>query len=334
MWQTLPDWWGATASFRRSASWIAIAVTFVVCFSLKHFLFDFVPAWASSMADVLLLGLTTSLFTRVFGGMGLFRDAIADVLGEDRWLDRRRDLDDLWCGITRRIALPGFKESADDSQLLLVALNKTMNKLIHKPDQQVNYYQKDMSRRIEIGWADQEGRIIQIVDYLEAKIIPFDPSVKCRHDIIFAPSTGVDLAQNSIELREVSLSTGFGKAETPKPVDDGNRRRYSFDLSGRREYDFKRTIVSSQPLDDDPIYVVCAGRGVVLHLDAIIHVADKGLRISFMELGLEGEFKPVGPDRPDRIERRTEAALLSEQGFIIVVGATTQNAAVSANVHA
>jgi hypothetical protein len=303
--------------------WIGLAVLVVLCLGVRYEK-DRFPSWLPDGAYFILLGISTALFTRALGGMGVFRDAIADVLGGDRWLDRRNDLDDLWKRVTRRIFLPGFREDAPDAKGLLDALNLTMNKVIHNPEQRVNYFRKRMRRRIEIGWADESKHIVQIEDFLECDVVPFDSRVGCQQDMIFIPTTGEKIDDYIIQLTFLEVNGYKQDVNKFKPVIEGNRARISIVLKDRPTHFLKRTMLYHQCIDDDPIFVVVAGRGVVWGLNATITVKAAGLRVNFEEVGLEGEFREVRADRAGNMERDTEAALLPEQGFQIVMATVAQ----------
>jgi hypothetical protein len=298
-------------------AWIAITILIVVCAGVIIFE-QSVPAWVFHFSQVILIGASTTAFTRLLGGMGLFRDAISDVLGEDRWLDRRKDLDDLWRRITRRIFLPGFREDAPDANRLMVALNATMDKLLYQPDKQVNYYQREMKRRIRIEWIDQASRKVKITDRLKTTIVPFDAQKGCQHEIRTRPTTGETLDAYTILL--VSLSVD-GAQQKVDPIIEENVHRYEVQLKGKDSFELERTMTFEQNLLQDPIYYVYAGRGVVWGLEAIIDPTPaRNLRINFEEVGVEGAFKPLGDHGVGGSEEwEANGALLPNQGFQVIM---------------
>jgi hypothetical protein len=301
----------------KAWAWIAITILIVTCGGVIIFEKS-VPSWVFHFAQVILIGASTTAFTRLLGGMGLFRDAIADVLGEDRWLDRRKDLDDLWRRITRRIFLPGFRENAPDAQKLMAALNETMDKLVYQPDKQVNYYQREMKRRIKIEWIDETARRVKITDRLITTIVPFDAEKGCQHEIRSRPTTGQTLNDYVILLENLAVD---GVTQKVNPVVENNVHRFIIPLKGKDSFEFDRTLIFEQNLPQDPIYYVYAGRGVVWGLHAIIDPAPaRSLRINFEEVGIEGAFRTIG-DTPARGSQEWEAkgALLPNQGFQVIM---------------
>jgi hypothetical protein len=305
--------------------WIAVTIVIVICFSIV-IAEMYVWTWIFRLAQVILIGASTALFTRFLGAMGMFRDAIADVLGDDKWLDRRNDLEDLWRRITRRIFLPGFREDSQEANGLLMALNATMNSVIHKPEQRVNYFAKNMIRRLRIYWQDPVRKIIAVEDVLETKIIPFDPLNGCTYDMIFYPTTGEQITDYTVSLSRLSLNGVEQDIALLSPIVENNRHRISVSVSGS-EIRLSRTTVSTQSVENDPIFVVGAGR-VVWGLNVIITVEAEGLRINFEEVGVDGMFRLVREDAGRVHEWSTEGALLPDQGFMVVMavsGTTARN---------
>jgi hypothetical protein len=96
---------------RLREGWIdaALGAFIMLCVWVLHDDRTFGPL-AQKVAGAALVGGFTALFTRFLAVIGMFRDAISEVMLDDRWLDRRNDLRQLWHRITRRVFMPGFHD--------------------------------------------------------------------------------------------------------------------------------------------------------------------------------------------------------------------------------
>jgi hypothetical protein len=279
---------------------------------------------SAKLAYFVLIGTSTALVTRLLGGVGMFRDAISDVLGEDAWLDRRNDLEDLWRRITRRIFLPGFREDAPDAPQLLAALNDTMTQMVHKPAQRVSYYAKDVKRRITVRWHNETARTVKMTDVLDCRIFPFEPHKGCIYEIYFTGTTGEPITDYSIQLTKLSIDEEEQDITKVKREQEGNWVRLLVELNGKRSYRLSRTLEIIQNIEADPIFVVAAGR-VVWGMSAIVFCDTPAIRINFEEVGVTRVFRAVRTDDANGgFERETNGALFPEQGFMFVMAAKPQ----------
>jgi hypothetical protein len=302
----------------KAWGWIAVTILLVFCGGVVLSEYP-VPTWLSKISQLTLVGASTALFTRFLGGMGMFRDAIADVLGEDRWLDRRNDLEDLWRRITRRIFLIGFQEDAPNSKQFLDELNISMTKAIHKPEQRLNYYVKNAVRRINVSWGDKDKRMVRISDRMDCEIIPFNSGDECRYEFTFTSTTEETMDTYGVKLSKLFLD-GIKKTEEDLTlIKDRNRERRFLTMKGKNSYSLSRTTECIQSIDADPIFVFDSGR-VIWGMNVIININASGMRVNFEEIGLEGEFKLKHEDATKgEMERDIRGVLLPNQGFVIVM---------------
>jgi hypothetical protein len=296
-------------------AWIAVAIVGTICLGIVLFE-QSVPTAFFRIAQIVLIGASTAAFTRFMASMGMFKDALADLMQEDAWIDRRNDVEKLWGRITRRIFLPGFREDAPHAGPLLDALNQTMGQLI-KPEKRADYFAKDMRRRIEISWFDEAGRIVEIVDYLESDIVPFRPDKGCSYEMEFTPTTGELIEDYYIAIRDLCIDNEPKDPDSYRAEIVNGVTKYSVKMEGKDRHFFSRTMIYRQNVDADPIFYVAAGR-VVWGMNAIITLSARGLRLNYEDIGIERAFRDV-PHSATVTERDTRAALLPDHGFIIVM---------------
>lgn len=309
-------------AFRRplnASGWVVLTVVITMSVALA---LDWIvsPSWIRRSAELLLVSISTAFVTRFIGGMGMFRDAIADVLGEDRWLDRRNDLADLWMRISRRIFMPGFTDLTPNSNDFLTAVNQSMNNiLMRNQNDRAIYYQKDARREIHIEWKDREKRIVTVKDHCTVEIYPFDPRSGCVHKIEAQPCNEQDVS----DIDSVLISVKIDGTEIPLHPRRDNTESGSmvFDVKipAKKSTILERTIHYNQILDVDPAYFVLGGTSIVWGMSASITWADVGLHVVFEEVGVDKHFNPYGAQSSKRIGRRTWGALLAGQGFVLVI---------------
>jgi hypothetical protein len=265
-----------------------------------------------SGAKLVGVGASTALFTRFLGGMGLFKEAISDVLGEDKWLDRRNDLDDLWRRISRRIFLPGFIESNDPSaSQFLEAINDAMTKtLLRSASVHHSYYSKDATRTIVIRWADEARRLITINDTLHCKISVFGKKDD-EYRIQCLPTSGNAL--NDYELKLVSAKLDKKSIVVTAPEDGVHR----IPLKGGTSHFISREIHLIQNLLKDPLVIVSSGH-VCWGMDVTIVNEIAELSLNWGESGMLGVFEKMKSE-PRLIQLRTREVLLPTQGIYIVL---------------
>jgi hypothetical protein len=251
---------------------------------------------------------------------------------DEKWINRRNDLEEVWGTITRHIFMPGFNSNVPEAKDLAEALRRTMSKSVLKPEQQVNYYAKNMVRRITISWEDRAQNKVRIKDVMTTTIIPFDEKNGCDYEMIFSPTSNESIDDYTVRTEYVSVDGQDRKIEDCTFVKSDNKSSAIIKLAGR-DPRLSRAVTSIQSIESDPILVVCAGR-VVWGMQAIIHVQADGLRINFEEVGVDKCFLPdpavasppsssvtvqATPNCLPEMAYFTKDALLPDQGFMIVM---------------
>jgi len=312
--QSFVDWRQALQKPIAAIPWIGFFSIIVICVIVIEFPTVF-PAWTNTPAKVIAVGASTACFTRFLGGMGMFRDAIADVLGDDKWLDRRNDLEDLWRRVSRRVFMPGYSETVPDSQAFLAALNEAMTRVIRQPvTRRRGYYTRDTKRRVDVRWKDKEKKIVEIVDTVDCTVVVFDVRGEETYDVVVTPTAGEAPENYQIKLTSVEVD---GQPHTP-PQPDSNGI-VPIPLKGARSHHLTRTIVFQQRIESDPLYLLAAGH-VVWGMNVFLTNEAAGLRINHEEIGSQGLFRPIKKGGLSW-ELDTESVLLPEQGIALIFAA-------------
>jgi hypothetical protein len=289
-------------------------VLVLVCSGLIILFPAYFHEWAIVGAKLIGVGASTALFTRFLGGMGMFKDAISDVLGEDRWLDRRSDLADLWRRISRRLFLPGFDENAAGSEEFLAEFNKAMTKtVLRSAGRYHGYYEKDARRVIELTWLDPENKILRLQDELRCDVIVFSQQTEI-YEIKCTATAGL-----GIDSYKLSVTASVNNV-TAKPSGDSADGRSIFRLEVPHTTNpnkFHRAIAAEQaPLTDPTYYVICGH--VTWGMNIIVRNRAPGLRVSWEEIGVDAGFS-LENNSSDFLQLVSEDILFPDQGVILVL---------------
>jgi hypothetical protein len=299
---------------RAKAALPYIAYVLVVATSGLVILFSsYFYEWIVVAAKLVGVGASTALFTRFLGGMGMFKDAISDVLGEDRWLDRRSDLPDLWRRITRRLFLPGYDEKQSGPDFLGAFNNAVTKSMLRPAGLSHGYYEKEATRTIELSWKDRDKEILQLRDQLSCTVIVFSGkpeaySIKC------SPTAG-----NAIEQYELGLSASLdGAPVVMKGSPEGGMLVYDIAIPNSNVgAKLQREINAVQIPSSDPTYYVICGH-ITWGMTIIVINEAPGLKVSWEQIGVEGSFKPESV-RSKFIHLVTKDTLLPDQGVLLVL---------------
>ena len=170
----LDDYRGFTRA-RAALPYIAYTIALLACGALVAFP-NYFYDWAVVGAKFIGVGASTALFTRFLGGMGLFKDAISDVLGDDKWLDRRNDLEDLLRRISRRLFLPGFQETSETTEFLSDFNNAIARMVMRSAVHRHGYYEIDVNRVVRVKWKDEAERTLEMTDTVNCDVVVFQRS--------------------------------------------------------------------------------------------------------------------------------------------------------------
>lgn len=270
-------------------------------------------AWAVVIATLLGIGASTALFTRLLGGMGMFRDAIADVLGDEAWLDRRNDLDDLWRRITRRVFLPGLSDSSDKSSAqFLVALNEAMTGAI--PDRRSRYYEKNVRRTATIRWVDKDKRIVEIIDTMNCEVVVFARQDQA-YEVRCSPPVGRDLADYSIVVLSARVDGKEwlgkdGRNISPEGI-------LEIPLKALSTHTLSRELKFKQDLKEDPLLHLSCGH-VTWGMTVTVVNLESDLKTIWEEIGISNVFQLEKNERC-LLQLTTRAALFPEQGISLIL---------------
>jgi len=297
--------------------------------------------YLGDLATVVLTGGIVAAITRVFALSGYFREALAEVVDarlrskrdaieasirtiveetmlDDRAIDRRNDVEELWRKVTRKVLLPGFvQKDAMDAEFLR-SFNASLRAVI---DQRVNYYVDKMDRTYNIKLAE-DGVTALIEERSLFEVVPFDPAEEVVYKMRFLPTAGNELTAYGIEDRMFKVE---GKDEIPKIASmvtaTETERTVPVTLRGRSRYRVERITCYRQPIDKDPLFI-CAPDHVSTGAKVKIRCLDPALSAVFGEYGFAEAFEPqFEHDGSDRSEQDfvCTRTMLPEQGFMIIL---------------
>ena len=181
------DRWRASRQLRQAAPWIGITLALAICAVIVFYdaskertgtdplagSGDWWLFMAAQTARLVLVGFAAAFFTRFFGSIGMYKDAISDLFREDTWLDRRNDLEDLWRDVTRRVFMPG--SDASGYKDMLHKVNEAMSQMLGDEKTRKPYFLRQARYDFYIGWKDKTKGIVDIEFNRQFDLYPFNP---------------------------------------------------------------------------------------------------------------------------------------------------------------
>lgn len=308
----LDDYRGFTRA-RAALPYIAYTIALLACGALVAFP-NYFYDWAVVGAKFIGVGASTALFTRFLGGMGLFKDAISDVLGDDKWLDRRNDLEDLLRRISRRLFLPGFQETSETTEFLSDFNNAIARMVMRSAVHRHGYYEIDVNRVVRVKWKDEAERTLEMTDTVNCDVVVFSDRDQ-EYRVIATPASGNTLAAYGIDLDSASVD---GRQLVPLEIASKDTPgTFVIPLKPKSKQSITRVLRCSQNLTIDPLIYVSCGH-VAWGMTVTIVNGAKGLRIAVEEVGVQNVFKPEQNDE-DFMRYVAKGVLLPEQGLSLVL---------------
>lgn len=308
----LSDQWQSFLPVIENYKWILAGVVVTASATLV-FIGEGVPQWLHLFAQTVLFGASTAVFTRFMGSVGMFRQALSDILLEDKWIDRRNDLDELWQRIGLKIFMPGLKRVQNDEFLRAVQAAIRQG-FIRGRRRVTNFYCQNGRQRIVISWADSVQRKLRIESQISWDVVPFEETLGADYKIIFFPTAGQSLADYEIEPPRLVVD-GRNLTLMSFPLEEGIIQ-YSTVLRGAQRFSAVETIIYVQDIVNDPIFIFGNAK-TVWRLNVVVVIRAANLHVTFQEFSPEPLFTKIR-NEPEMIERDTQHALLPEQAFGLI----------------
>ena len=286
-----------------------------------------------TVSGILLTTGIISMFINAFTYMGIFRNALMEVLVAERMvyrdavhevlysedhLKRRNDLRDILGRVSGALYDQKFPAIADRLRDTIIRDLLPVGK---------DFYYEGYRRECVVKWKDAARSLIELTDMIvELVIVPADPNATINYtfEIKSDPRTPIDLARVKISklvidgepykdfLREDIYIDATGRK--------GLRQYYSIPLKGKNECRVKRTMIRTIELQSDPILNYCSPNFIIGPTSVRVKAKAPDLLAHLIE-HTNHDFVSNDDANPDEwsIDREYHGLIFPSQGYTVVL---------------
>lgn len=283
-------------------------------------------AYIGDVGGAMIGGGVAGAVIKLLAVEGVFLDAVAAVAYSADGLTRRSEADrtQLWRDLTRMIYLPFLGQPTSQSQPRIASqeLAAEIEQAITKTfTYNRKFYIQKLHRRLELRWADEAKRRIEVVDIQTIEIIPFRSDEKITWSSRSTPDAGRKM--DDYEIKDVECSIKPEPPQKPDITTSDQARVTNWVLQDSDKYEMYRHRNLRWTLNADPV-LAFESPYVVRNLTIDIFNRAEGLRITFRDIGGADLFQKKG-GVGKQIEYEEHAALgatnllLPDQGFLLLL---------------
>jgi hypothetical protein len=301
---------------------VFIIIGGLIIFGASYVVFpkDVHPDWHDATKSlgqaVLVSGVVNTLLSSLTY-IGIFQQAIYDVMYSDKYLKTRTDLPELWRRVTSAITQDKF--STLTQQLYPRILSKYL------PSDK-NFIYSRFDRECILDWESKQDNIVNWKETIEVILTPWSPNEEIEYKYVSKTDsrTPRDLAKINIDFLEID-GTNYNHVLQEEEYDDefGNKglhSYYSIKLIGKPEYKITRVLTRKICLLQDPVMEYGSPQFIVAKTVRVRSQAPESLRAVFVSVGSDQfEDKATGPAPFWSIHKELTGPLIPNQGYIVFI---------------
>lgn len=303
--------------------WIIFILLFLgVALTLAgHFDIFFEEEWANLIESVGIAVLSSGIFAAVLKSIqfsGIFREEIEKVILSDEYLQRRKDLPELWRRVSKTLYEKRFPLISDDLE------NIVLEKYLPTGE---TYYYEDLS--VEVIVEEFDGEFVTLNESFSFQIVPSSKDEKIELfqrvalDVGSEDNSKTSYALTSFEVNgkeylseDVIGSDGNGYDEVGKPQRQIELR---VNLEGKEKYLCKKVERKVYSIKNDPYKAVRMGhitKGLELSVD---FSGCENFDVDFLSLGTPYEYKTkMEKSRKVLVKTYEKGLILPNQGYVLI----------------
>lgn len=276
------------------------------------------PAWHGitlTIGQSVLVGGVVGVLLDTLKYIGIFKEAIHEVMFSDQYLAGRGDLSDLWLRVTSSITKNKFPALSD--HLKYGILNKYI------PADKDFYYSR-YYRECVVSWHDREKGIVEIDEMVEIDLVPA-PGIK---KIVY----NYDCLSNSFvtKIDDYFILSSLLIDEKPyvdvivavDVVDEyggtGCRHSYDIELPCKNKHTVQRRTIKRLPLKQEPFFEY-SSQNFILDTTVKFRSNSDDLKPIFVSVGTEDFSDNALPGGPWAVHRLFKNLMFPNQGYLIVL---------------
>jgi hypothetical protein len=276
------------------------------------------PAWhdaLKTLAQIILVSGVVSVIVNSVKYMGIFKEAVHEVVFGPDHLRSRKDLPDIWSVVTSILCQDKFP---DLSRHLHTAV---LGKYIPTAK---NFYYSDYDRECTFKWEDKENGIVVVQEEIELTINPANQNEKIVYTYVCNFDSRSNAIVSKLELNDLRIDgRNYPNALKFETYDDefggkGTRYSYSFDLQGKKRYRVRRSITRRLPLLLDPV-TEYSSLEFILDTTVKFRSETSDLKPIFVSVGTDDFEDLTFPKGHWQVHRELKGLMFPRQGYILFI---------------
>lgn len=273
---------------------------------------DIAPKWykfALKLGEILLVSSLLSFLTSTVEYLGVFRDALADVIYDNKFLRNRKDLEDIWLNVSKALFKSKFP-----------TINSSLLKTIKKnylPEDEICYYSEYRNiSDIKFDSNDKNYIIVSNDISFTLKVVDTKRFFFPMNNWICTDEKNID----KVEFKFVSVKVNGVVVDVKSKGQEFDNNQLLFkneiELKGCTEYNIEQVIHKKYLLKDDN-YIGFKAKWLVNNMNVqLFH--PKEMDVLFVDRGTSEKFNLV-KKRDGYLEYEYKGLILRKQGYIMIL---------------
>ena len=269
-----------------------------------------------SLSQTILAGGVVGVLTNSFKYMGIFRDAVHDVVHGHEHLRNRNDLPQLWSRITSVLCQEKFPQLADHLQI------DVLKKYI--PTKK-DFYYSQYSRECTLTFEDADQSIVEIYEELDLMVHPHSPAKEISYTYRAHIDSRTPAEIGHLHIHEFTIEGQDHAVQmVTEPYQDefggtGTKQSYAIPLRGKDQYRIRRAATRRICIANDPI-VEFSSSEFILGSTVKFRSDDPRILPVFQSVGTEDfDDRAMGPMARWHVHREFEGLLFPDQGYMLFI---------------
>jgi hypothetical protein len=269
-----------------------------------------------SFSQVVLASGLVSVLINSFKYMGIFKEAVHEVMFSPDHLRQRSDLPALWSRVTSVICQEKFPQLAERLHADVLAKYVPAGK---------DFYYSGYSRETTISVVPDDPDIVSIYEELDLSLHPADPAKEVFYSYYSKVDSRTPRELAEIELIQLSVDGIVKDIDfTVSEYDDefggtGVMQKYTIPLSGKNTYKIRRATRRRLCITRDPV-IEYSSQEFILGCVAKFRAESPGIVPVFQSVGTEDfDDQTMGPDGNWQVHRVFHGLMFPRQGYILFI---------------
>jgi len=295
--------------FKKNLTWVyfTVAVIFILFPNTSYS--PFTDFWNNLLQKIGFVGLTSGVFASILKSIqftGLFQEELTKVISGSEFLKNRKDLPDLWKKISKSIYAEKFPEISDLLEDRILTTYFPMDK---------NHYNEDLVVSIIIHEINSDFIITytQTVEYNAIMDSEMNQSNIGYTDTI-TDDEGVEEKNELLSFKIDGVEIDREKCREVKKENGKIKHIHNVPITGKKKFRVFQKVKNTYSLKGENVKLLRFNT-ITRNIDVTVSY-NKDIEVSFFNVGLINDFKPIHTDIENTLSRRhRDDLILPKQGF-------------------